>query len=665
MRFPEFRGGDPTQWIRRSRLRLRLRTSWRPRGLDLHLPAFSAGGAPRLPSRLHLSWFGRHTTSRRSRIVAGAGLGALALIVLAVAVLFRPRSATTTQSAPSDGAIGAIARGAAQVATNLPTIVPTPDPLAACQHDPANIPAPARGSTFHTCGAHILTADGHPAQITGVSWFGMETGTYAPHGLWTRNWQAMLDQIAALGFNTVRLPFSNDALVPGQMPQNINYDINPDLAGKTSQQVMDMLIQGASDRGLKIILDRHRPTAEAQSELWYTDKVSEERWLADWVMLAQRYKGQPALLGMDLHNEPRGPATWGSDDPATDWRQAAQRAGNAILSVNPYVLIFVQGVERSGDDWYWWGGNFLDTRAAPVQLDVPGRVVYSPHDYGPGVYPQSWFSAPDFPDNLPAVWDAHWGYLAKEQLAPVVLGEFGGRSVGPDAEGVWQRALMDYAQQNGVGWLNWSFNPDSGDTGGLLSDDWLSVVQAKADLYLGHLAAPLDVGSSGVFGVAQQHLTVRGRSTSTTAQTNNVGFVLQVVNDGPTPVNLHDLELRYWFKSGATRANQQVDIDYAAIGAPNVKAVIGPADQGGVSALRLQFSDMAGTIKPYTTSGDIVVRLHKSDWTAYDQPSNFSFKPNTALIDWDHVGLYRSGALVWGSEPPAATQAQAATPPGH
>jgi endoglucanase len=380
-------------------------------------------------------------------------------------------------------------------------------------------------------------------------------------------------------------------------------------------------------------------------------------------MLAQRYNGQPALLGMDLHNEPRGPATWGSGDPATDWRLAAQRAGNAILSANPNVLIFVQGVERSGDDWYWWGGNFMDAHAAPVELAVPGRVVYSPHDYGPGVYAQPWFSAPEFPDNLPAVWDAHWGYLAKEQVAPVVLGEFGGRSVGQDPEGVWQHALIDYAQQNGVGWLNWSFNPDSGDTGGLLSDDWLSVVQAKADLYLGHLAAPLDVGSTGVFGVAQQQLTVRGRSTSTSAQTSNIGFVVQVLNDGPTPVNLHDIELHYWFKPGAVgptgKVSQQVEIDYAAMGANNVKAQIGPADQRGLATLRLQFTDLSGSIKPYTTSGDIVVRLHKSDWSVYDQISNFSFKSNTSLIDWDHVGLYRAGALVWGSEPspPAAAPA--------
>jgi endoglucanase len=606
---------------------------------------------PRFPSRV---------------IVVGLVLSAITLVIIAVGFIVRGGPASTNQTAQLPAAPAAVATEATspmeRAATSQRAVAPTPtpDPLDGCRRDPANVVPSSRGTTFHTCGARILTADGGPVQITGVSWFGMETGTYAPHGLWTRNWQAMLDQIAALGFNTIRLPFSNDALVPGRMPQNINYDINPDLSGKTSLEVMDTLIRGAGDRGLKVILDRHRPTAEAQSELWYTDAVSEARWISDWAMLAQRYKDEPALLGVDLHNEPRGPATWGSGDPATDWRLAAERAGNTILGVNPRVLIFVQGVERAQDDWYWWGGNLLDARTAPVVLDLPGRLVYSPHDYGPGVYPQPWFSASDFPDNLSAIWDEHWGYLANEQQAPVVLGEFGGRSVGEDADGVWQRALMDYAQQHGIGWLNWSFNPDSGDTGGLLSDDWLSVVQAKADLYRGHLAAALDVGSSGVFGVKQAHLSVRGRSTGPAAQTNNIGFVLQVVNDGPTPVNLDELELRYWYRPGpvghASNVTQQVDIDYAAVGRTNLKAQIDPTDQrisgGGLATLRLRFTDAAGTIKPYTSSGDIAVRIHRSDWSAYDQSGNFSFRSNTgSLTDWDHVGLYRSGQRLWGSEP--------------
>jgi endoglucanase len=531
-----------------------------------------------------------------------------------------------------------------------------------CRYDPASLPPlPQRadgrtGTTLHTCGSRIVDQRGQPVQITGVSWFGLETGTFAPHGLWTRNWKAMLDQIVALGFNTIRIPFSDDALTPGRQPQSINYDINPDLRGLSSLEVMDALVEGASERGLKILLDRHRPDAQGQSELWYTDSVSEQQWIDNWVMLAARYSGNPTVIGADLHNEPRGPATWGTDDPATDWRLAAQRAGNAILAVNPYLLIFVQGVERYGDDWYWWGGNLQGAGSSPVALDVPNRVVYSPHDYGPGVYEQPWFDAPDFPSNLPGVWDSHWGYLVSGQIAPVVLGEFGGRSVGDDPEGEWQRALMDYVQQHGVGWLNWSFNPDSSDTGGLLSDDWLTVVQEKAQLYQGHLAAPLDVGSSGVFGLPAGHLSVQARSTSPSVLTNNLGFVLQVLNDGPLPLDLNDLELRYWFRPGPVKAGQQqIDIDYAAVGNTNVKARVDPASTDGLAAVSIRFTAQAGAVKPYSSSGDIMVRLHNFDWSNYDQSSDFSFRPTSALSDWDHVDLYQDGQLVWGIEPPGVS----------
>jgi endoglucanase len=53
------------------------------------------------------------------------------------------------------------------------------------------------------------------------------------------------------------------------------------------------------------------------------------------------------VIGNDLRNEPRADnhrhltPTWGTGNIKTDWKIAAQRAGNYILSVNPRLLIFV------------------------------------------------------------------------------------------------------------------------------------------------------------------------------------------------------------------------------------------------------------------------------------------------------------------------------------
>ncbi len=158
----------------------------------------------------------------------------------------------------------------------------------------------------------------------------------------------MLNQIARTGFNTIRLSFSNQLFDPASKPQGINYQLNPDLKGLSGLTLMDRIVQGAGKIGLKIILDRHDPTADQRPPLWYNDQAPQTRWVQDWVMLAQRYRGDETIIGADLANEPHWPATWGGGNPSTDWRLAAQRAGNAILAVNPDWLIFVEGIREPG-----------------------------------------------------------------------------------------------------------------------------------------------------------------------------------------------------------------------------------------------------------------------------------------------------------------------------
>jgi endoglucanase len=83
---------------------------------------------------------------------------------------------------------------------------------------------------------------------------------------------------------------------------------------------------------------------------------------------------------------------------------------------------------------------------------------------------------------MPDFWDRHWGYLQKSGHAPVLVGEFGGRSVGNDTEGTWQRAIVDYLKSNDFHYTYWCLNPNSGDTGGLLEDDWLTIDPKKQAL---------------------------------------------------------------------------------------------------------------------------------------------------------------------------------------
>ncbi len=337
-------------------------------------------------------------------------------------------------------------------------------------------------TAFHS---ELVDSSGCVAHLTGVNWFGFETSTFAPHGLGVRNWKDMLNQIAQTGFNTIRLPFTNQLFDSGNKPQGINYHLNPDLKGLRGLALMDRIIQGAGKIGLKVILDRHDPVADLRPQMWFTDQMSQTRWINDWAMLAQHYRGNDTIIGADLANEPHGPATWGDGNPSTDWRLAAQQAGNAILAVNPDWLIIVEGIELFQGDTYWWGGNLEGAAQYPVLLSKPDKLVYSAHDYGPEVYPQSWLQAPnpsDLAHTLPAVWEKHWAYLQTRGTAPVFMGEFGGSSMGQDAEGVWQRSLVNFLKTNNMSYAYWSWNPDSGDTGGILQNDWKTVNQSKLDI---------------------------------------------------------------------------------------------------------------------------------------------------------------------------------------
>lgn len=337
---------------------------------------------------------------------------------------------------------------------------------------------------YHTSGSRIVDSTGTDARFNGINWFGFETSNFVPHGLWTRSMDEVLDQVKENGYNLLRIPYCNEMLNPDAASSSINYYKNPDLENLTPLQILDKLVEKARARGIKIFLDRHRPTSSQQTELWYSSEIPEERWISDWQLLAARYLNNDTVIGADLHNEPHGSASWGTGDRATDWRLAAERAGNAILSINPNWLIIVEGVEAhvkgNPDDYYWWGGNLAGVKNYPVRLSLPNKVVYSPHDYGSGVHFQSWFSQPAFPNNLERIWDMHWGYIQKEGIAPILIGEFGGRDTSlTTTEGIWQNMLVDYIARNNMYWTYWCLNPNSSDTGGLLLEDWHSWYQAK------------------------------------------------------------------------------------------------------------------------------------------------------------------------------------------
>ncbi|MFK7916519.1 MAG: glycoside hydrolase family 5 protein [Ilumatobacter sp.] len=352
---------------------------------------------------------------------------------------------------------------------------------------------------WSTSGSGLVDADGDPVHIRGVNWFGFETANGAPHGLWQRNLDEMLDQIAELGFNTIRLPFAAEMLDADTPVQGIDQNSNPDLQGLSSLEVMDVFIERAGARGLAIILDRHALGFDDRHHLWFDERFAQDRLIEDWELLGERYGDAPNVIGADLYNEPHDEACWGCGDPSVDWKLAAEQATDALHAVEPDWLVFIEGVEESdgascdgpesSDSCTWWGGNLSAVLDKPIDVQSMDKVVYSPHEYATSVFRQPWFDDPSFPANMPAIWDRFWGEIETSGTAPVMVGEFG-TTLDSEVDAVWLETLMRYLADNDIGFTFWTFNPNSGDTGGILEDDWVTVDAAKLSFLQPHLVGP-------------------------------------------------------------------------------------------------------------------------------------------------------------------------------
>lgn len=362
------------------------------------------------------------------------------------------------------------------------------------------VPPPASGF-LHVEGNRLMDDDENEARLTGVNWFGFETSNLSPHGLWTRDYRSMLTQIRDLGFNTVRIPWCNAMMRDGAATSSINtygpdaYDgtdpMNGDLEDKSPIEVLDLVVTAAAELGLKVMLDNHSrsPDGYMEEDLWYTDDCAEAQWIEDWVALAERYRGETAVIAFDLNNEPHDSATWGTGIAATDWAMAAQRCAIEIQKVNPDVLIVIEGVEEVSGDGYWWGGNLSGVQDWPIRIPVQDKLVYSAHEYGPEVFAQPWFESASFPDNMDAIWERHFGFIMDDGIGHVFIGEFGIRDTASDGgrAGIWFETFLAY-MGTAYSWTFWSLNPNSGDTEGILEYDWLTPHQWKIDALAPYLA---------------------------------------------------------------------------------------------------------------------------------------------------------------------------------
>ena len=372
--------------------------------------------------------------------------------------------------------------------------------------------------------AEIVDMYGNPVWLTGCNWFGYNVTTQVFDGVWSRNMHEMLNEMADHGFNFLRVPMSTQLLLqwknnePDPYMVKINEWKNPELTvqgieggtPKYSFDIWNQAVEWCRENGIKIMIDIHCATTASnghQHPLWYDDNYSTEDWLEALSWVADYYKDDDTILAIDLKNEPHGTADqinimakWDDSTDPTNWKYAAERGAAAVLESNPNLLVMVEGTEvypkfEDGNDWTspnidysrypysyyhhtWWGGNFRGVKDHPIDLGkYQSQLVYSPHDYGPLVYDQTWFYDGFNQDTLMKdVWHDNWFFIIEDKIAPLLMGEWGGfMDDQHDADGrnrQWLTALRDLMIENRIHHTFWCFNENSGDTGGLLCNDF-------------------------------------------------------------------------------------------------------------------------------------------------------------------------------------------------
>ncbi|CAK4117944.1 unnamed protein product, partial [Aphanomyces euteiches] len=350
---------------------------------------------------------------------------------------------------------------------------------------PSSPTPPSNGLPVFEAKLDGIYLNGAPFFIKGANYFGMEGDISVPHGVWGGAQSTTITKIAAYlknnGFNAIRLPLAVDAVLSNKAidPTKITNEVAllNQFSGKTFYyyDVIDYVLKIFADQKIVVMFDLHVLTPGLGiTELWYTSSADQNNFENAWKILATRYKDTWNVFAADIKNEPHGSATWGAGNTATDWNQFATKVGSTILGIAPRWLIFVEGISQSSRDQAayptFWGENLMDVQRAPITLPVANRLVYSPHVYSSDVFNQPYFSASNYPDNMPAIWDLHFGFVHKK-YGPLVVGEWGGKYRG-SSDIQWQNKFSAYLKSNNIGFFYWSLNPNSGDTEGLLENDW-------------------------------------------------------------------------------------------------------------------------------------------------------------------------------------------------
>lgn len=338
---------------------------------------------------------------------------------------------------------------------------------------------------LRTRGRDVVDVNGKRFKLASANWYGASDEQFIPGGLDIRHRSEIADAIKGMGFNSVRLPYADEMVVSNPLIPSELLTANPDLVGLRALGVYEAVVNSLTDAGLAVIVNNHitqatwccgiNPCDAAWTNAYLGGlcrvKQTEDQWIANWETIMKPYVNNSRVIGADLRNEVRG--FWGTMKWKA-WAKAAERAGNALLAMQPDWLIVVEGTSSSNDLAGVW--------ERPVVLDVENRIVYSAHVYSwsgwgtlEGRYAKRGYAS--FAKSM----RENWAYLLDENIAPVWVGEIGAPHLPNKGDRNYWDNLLHFMKAEDADFAYWAINPrkphgNESESYSVLKDDWLTPI---------------------------------------------------------------------------------------------------------------------------------------------------------------------------------------------
>ena len=245
-----------------------------------------------------------------------------------------------------------------------------------------------------------------------------------------------VDYMAAWGYNLIRLPMHYKLFTPPIEEEPIEGEITWREKGFA---MTDSLLSWCKANNMYLILDLHAAPGgqgknadisdydDTKPSLWESE-ANQEKAIALWRKLADRYKDEPNIAGYDLINEPN----WGFQDINNDPNGCAESQNTLLWNLQKDITEAIREVDQNHFvviEGNCWGNNYS---GLPTLWD--DNLVISYHKYWNG----------NDQGAIQGMLD-----MRNERNVPIWLGETGENS------NTWFTNAISLFEQYNMGWCWW------------------------------------------------------------------------------------------------------------------------------------------------------------------------------------------------------------------